>query len=256
MSKAADSGKVLEYIREKLEAEKLHFTLIDPEKQNEEKTAKIAKEASAAGTDAIMLGGSAGITQEKVDKAALAVKKSTKLPVILFPGDVSGLSKYADALFFMSLLNSRNPYYITGAQAAGAVAVKKLGIEPISMGYIVVEPGGAVGYVGDARLVPRTKPGIAASYALAAQYLGMSLVYLEGGSGIAEPIPKEMIAVVKKTIDIPLIVGGGIKTEKDASAAASAGADIVVTGTVVENAGDAGKVKEKIAAIVKAVKKT
>jgi len=251
---AAVSGKVQSYIRKKLENEKLHFTLIDPEKLDEKKTGMIAKEASQAGTDAIMLGGSTGITSENLDKAVIVIKENARLPVILFPGDVSGVSKYADAIFFMSLLNSRNPYYITGAQAAGAIAVKKLGIEPISMGYIVVEPGGMVGYIGDAKLIPRSKPEIAVGYALAAQYLGMNLIYLEGGSGIPEPIPKEMISMVRKTIDIPLVVGGGIRTEKDASAAAQSGADIIVTGTVVEDAGEPGKVSKKLGEIVKAVK--
>lgn len=250
------SGRVLDYILDNLKKKnKLHFTLIDPEKQSIERASEIAKHACEAGTSAIMIGGSIGLTQEEVDKTVASVKKSVNIPVILFPGDVSGVSKYADAIFFMSLLNSRNTYYITGAQAIGAMTIKRLGIEAIPMGYIIVEPGGAVGYIGDARIIPRNKPKIAASYALAAEYLGMKLVYLEAGSGAEQHIPEEMIRVVKKLLSIPLIVGGGIKSGEHAKRVAEAGADIIVTGTAIEKAAKENKVKEKISEIVNAIER-
>ena len=149
--------RVLSYISKLVAERKAHFTLIDPDKQSPERAAEIAELALSAGTDAIMIGGSAGIDQYNLDETVKAVKREAgKKPVILFPGDVSGVSKFADAIFFMSLLNSRNPYYITGAQAIGAPAVKRAGIEPLPMGYIIVEPGGAVGWVGDARPIPRS----------------------------------------------------------------------------------------------------
>lgn len=243
--------EVLTYIMDKLHEGPLHFTLIDPEKQSPAAAGDMALEAATGGTHAIMLGGSIGVMQSDLDSTILAIKKKTSLPTILFPGDVSGVSRHADAIFFMSLLNSRNPYFIMGAQVAGAPMVKRLGIEAIPMGYLIIEPGGMAGYMGDARLVPRTKPEIAVAHALAAQYLGMKLIYLEGGSGIKEPVPPEMISLVKSQVEIPVIVGGGIRDAKEAKKAAEAGADIIITGTIVEGSRD---VKKKIEEITEAIK--
>ena len=243
--------EVQTYILEKLREHKLHFTLLDPDKQSPDEAGEMALQAAQGGTDAIMLGGSIGVMQNELDATILAIKEKTSLPTILFPGDVSGMSRHADAILFMSLLNSRNPYFIIGAQVAGAPVVKRMGIEAIPMGYLIVEPGGMAGYVGDARLVPREKPELAAAYGLAAQYLGMKLLYLEGGSGIKEPIPAETIAVVKSQLDIPVIVGGGIRSGRDAKKAALAGADIIITGTIVEDTGD---VRKKIEEITRAIR--
>jgi phosphoglycerol geranylgeranyltransferase len=241
---------VLKYIMDRVQDGPIHFTLIDPEKQEPATAGAMAKEAAEGGTDGIMIGGSVGVMQDALDSTILAIKEQTSLPTILFPGDVSGVSRHADAIFFMSLLNSRNPYFIMGAQVAGAPVVKRIGIEAIPMGYLIVEPGGMAGYVGDAKLVPRAKPEVAAAYALAAQYLGMKFIYLEGGSGIKEPVPPEMISVVKSQVDIPVIVGGGIRDGKDAGRAAEAGADIIITGTIVE---DSKNIRKKIEEITEAI---
>lgn len=238
--------KVLEYLEKKT----VHLTLLDPEKQTPEEAGKAALSAFDGGTDGIMVGGSLGVPEEDLDATVESIKKNVELPVILFPGGVTGISKRADAIFFMSLLNSKNPYFITGAQAVGAPLVKDAGVEPIPMGYIVIEPGGAVGRVGEADLIPRNKPEVAAGYALAAQYFGMRLVYLEAGSGAEKHVPEEMISAVKEAVNIPVIVGGGIKTGTDARAVASAGADIIVTGTVVETVTDIeGKIREITASL-------
>jgi len=226
--------KVLSYIEETVKSRKMHMTLIDPDDQSPEKAAEIAKAAMNAGTDAIMIGGSTGITKELMDKTIKEIKKSVTIPVIIFPNSASVLSQYADALYFMSLLNSEDIEMLIGQQVKGAIYVKKLGLEPVPMGYIIVEPGMTVGKVGRAKLVPRKRPDIAVAYALAAQYLGMHLVYLEAGSGAPEPVPPEMVRAVKNEIDVPLIVGGGIRTEEQARELSNAGADIVVTGTIVE----------------------
>jgi len=151
----------------------------------------------------------------------------------------------------MSLLNSSNPYWITGAQALGAPTIKKIGIETISMGYLVVEPGGTVGWVGDAKIIPRLKPDLATAYAMAAEFMGMKLIYLEAGSGADEHIPEEMIRMVKKMTNSLIIVGGGIRTGEDAASVASAGADILVTGTVVENTSN---IKDKIRELVDGIR--
>ncbi|MEE8168179.1 MAG: geranylgeranylglyceryl/heptaprenylglyceryl phosphate synthase [Candidatus Hydrothermarchaeales archaeon] len=237
---------MLRYLEKESVKEPLHLTLIDPDKQSPKEAADIASNAFDGGTKGIMVGGSAGVFQQNLDETVDEIKGRVELPVILFPGDVTGISANADAIFFMSLLNSRNPYYITGAQAIGAAVVKKVGIEAIPMGYLLVEPGGAAGYVGDAHLISRDRPEIAVGYALAAQYLGMKLVYLEAGSGAAEHVPEDMISAVKGNIDIPLIVGGGIRDGKDAARVTRAGADIIVTGTTVEGAGDVKKTIREI----------
>jgi phosphoglycerol geranylgeranyltransferase len=242
--------KVEDYIKNALKTRKLHLTLIDPEKQSADKAAEMAKESVAGGTDGIMLGGST-TTSEELDATAKKIKKSVDVPIILFPGNISGVSKYADAIFFMSLLNSTNSYWITGAQALGAPIIKKIGIEVLSMGYVVVEPGGTVGWVGDAKLIPRNKPEIAGAYALAAEYLGMKLLYLEAGSGAGNHIPENMIAQVKKMTDLILIIGGGIRNRKDAYEVAKAGADIIVTGTVVEKSSN---IKNKIEELIHGIR--
>ncbi len=228
-------GKVEQYIHEKLEKEKLHFVLLDPDDVSPEIASKIARISEEVGVDGIMIGGSTGAEGEVLDNVVKAIKESSNLPVILFPGSQRGISKYADAIFFMSLLNSRNPFFITGAQALGAFQVKKYNIEPIPMAYLIVEPGETVGWVGDAKPIPRHKPKIAAAYALAGQYLGMRLVYLEAGSGAPKHVPADMIRIVKSVIDVPLIVGGGIRTYEDAKKVAQSGADIIVTGTAIES---------------------
>lgn len=242
--------KVENYLKDSLSKGKMHLTLLDPEKQSPEKAVKIAKEAIAAGTNGIMLGGSTTNSSD-LDATAKAIKENVEVPIILFPGNISGVSKFSDAIFFMSLLNSTNPYWIIGAQALGAPNIKKLGIETIPMGYLVIEPGGTVGWVGDAKLIPRTKPDIAVAYSLAAEFLGMKLIYLEAGSGAETYVPPEMIQMVKKATNLMLVVGGGIRTSEDALKVAAAGADIIVTGTIVENNSN---IKNTLKEIISALK--
>lgn len=229
---------VLKLIEERRkQGKKMHMTLIDPDKQAPEVAGSTAERAEGLGTDAIMVGGSTGVTQENLDRTVLAIKKKTDLPVIYFPGTAKAISPYCDAIYFMSLLNSRDPTMLVREQVKGAMVLKRMeSVEKIGMGYIIVEPGMKVGEVGKAEPVPRGRPDIAAGYALAAQYFGMKLVYLEAGSGAPEAVPPEIIKAVRKEIDIPLIVGGGIRTPEAAGTAAEAGADVVVTGTIVEQA--------------------
>lgn len=173
------------------------------------------------------------------------------LPVILFPASETGISRHADAIFFMSLLNSEDSYRISGAQRLGAPLVKEFELEPIPMAYLIVEPGGVAAQVGKAKPIPRDGVELAAAYALAAQYMGMRFVYLEAGSGAEEPVPVEMVEGVKGAADVVLVVGGGIRTSEVASDRVKAGADVIVTGTLVERVQDR---VEKIGKIVKAIK--
>ncbi len=215
---------------------KLHFTLIDPDPRKlsiSDVKWKVSK-AEKFGTNAIMVGGSTGIRKDYLDKVVRTIKKCSSLPVILFPNGLDGISKYADAIFFMSLLNSKDPKWISHIQAKGSLYIKKSGIEPIPMGYIVVAPGMKVGKVGKAILIDGRNKKLATEFALAAELMGMFLVYLEAGSGAYHPVPIDMIREVKKFISIPLIVGGGIRTPEQAVERLRAGADIIVTGTVTE----------------------
>jgi len=243
-------GNVEKYLLDKIRAEgSIHMTLIDPEKLSPQQASKIAENSKSSGTSAIMVGGSTFISQIHLDDVVKAIKSTVKIPTILFPNNITGISRHADAIWFMSLLNSTDPYFLMGAQVLGAPLVKKYGLEPIPMGYVIVGEGGTAGIVGKAIAVPYTKPELAAAHALAGQYLGMRFVYLEGGSGAKNPVPPEMIRVVKHYIDIPVVVGGGIRTKEQAFAAASAGADVIVTGNVLEGNDVGRKISEIIAGI-------
>lgn len=240
-------GKVEAYLLRLLEDKgALHITLIDPDKTSPSMASSLAKVAIKCGSAAIMIGGTLGVSERVMDETVLAVKREIKAPVILFPSNVSSISRYADALWFMSLLNSANTYYVIDAQVQGACIVKKYGIEPIPLGYIILGDGGAAGFIGQVRPIPVERADIAMMYSLAAQYLGFRFVYLEGGSGAKRPLPEALISRVKGAINVPLIVGGGIRTKRDAKTVVSAGADIVVTGTVVEEGRDVKKTLTEI----------
>jgi len=243
-------GNVEKYLLGKIADEgSIHITLIDPEKVTPPQASKIASRARASETSAIMIGGSTFVSGAHLDDVVKTVKRTVKIPIILFPNNVTGISRYADAIWFMSLLNSIDPYFIMGAQILGAPLVKKYGLEPLPLGYIIVGEGGTAGVVGRAIPIPYDKPELAAAHALAGQYLGMRFIYLEGGSGAKSPVPPDMIRAVKHHVDVPLIVGGGIRSREMALAAASAGADIIVTGNVVEESGITRKVSEIIEGI-------
>jgi phosphoglycerol geranylgeranyltransferase len=245
------AGRVEKYLCDKIEQEGvIQLTLIDPEEVDVKSAVKIATYVESSGSAAILLGGSTAVSTFHLDSIVREIKANVKIPVILFPNNIAGISRYADAIFFMSLLNSSNPYYITGAQALGAPIVKKYGLEPISLGYIIVGEGGSAGFIGQAHPIPFEKPELAAIYALAAQYLGMHFAYLEAGSGAKKPVPPKMIRTVKESLGVPLIVGGGVKSSREAVAAANAGADIIVTGTIVEEA-SLRKVRELIQSLRK-----
>src|SRR4030067_1035323 len=244
-------GPVEKYLLERIGAERsIHITLIDPEKVTSTQASKIGENSRNSGTSAVMIGGSTFVSQTHLDGVVKAIKHAVKIPTILFPNNITGISRHADAIWFMSLLNSVDPYFLIGAQILGAPLVKKYSLEPISMGYVIVGEGGPAGIVGKAIPVPYNKPELAAAHALAGQYLGMHFLYHEGGSGAKEPVPPEMIRTVKHYIDIPLIVGGGIKTREQALGAASAGAGIIVTCNVIEN----GDAKRRVSEIIDGIK--
>lgn len=246
-------GKVARYIREKREKEgALFFSLIDPLDHPDMDTAiNRAAETAEAGADIVLVGGSVGAQGDLLDGVVKGIKSKVSVPVVIFPGNISTLSKHADALYFMSLLNSRQPYWITLAQTLAAPTVKAMGLEPLSVGYMVVEPGGTVGWVGDANKIPRNKPAIAAAMALGGEYMGSKYLITDVGSAAPEPVPLPMVKAVRAATSNFYIVAGGIKTEKQVKDIIDAGADAIHVGTAVETAAD---VKKEIGKLVKACK--
>ncbi len=215
----------------------IHLSLIDPERFTD-RLASSLTELEGSGTTAIMVGGSTVGSVDQLDATVRRIKGVTSLPVILFPNGPGGVSRFADAIFFMSLLNSSTPRFLIRSQVKGAPIVKRFKLEPISLGYLVVgDSETAVSLVGQADRVPYSKPEDAVSYCLAAQYLGMHFVYLEAGSGADRPVDNTMVEQVVSALDIPVIVGGGIRTADQARALALAGASAIVTGTLLEREG-------------------
>lgn len=229
-------GKVEQYIADKSSSGKGVFMgLIDPEKQTPEKALQIAQVLEEGGADLVLLGGSIGAQGAVVDQTAKLIKEFISLPLHIFPGNVGNLTPHADSVYFMSLLNSKNPYWVSGAQSLGAPIVKQTGLETIPTAYLVFEPGETVGRVGEANLLPRDKPDLAVAYSLAAQYLGMRFVILESGSGAPAPVPPEIVRAVRAATDLTIVVAGGVKTPEQARALVEAGANCIHIGTQIEH---------------------
>jgi phosphoglycerol geranylgeranyltransferase len=244
------------YILPKIKVEgTLHVSLIDPDpiRQTVKEAGEMGKFAATAGTDLIFIGGSTCFDRSFIDKTILEIKTHTNIPIVLFPGSISGLSQHADAALFMSLLNSTNHYYIAAQQALASFTVKAFNMEPIGTAYLILEPGSGAGWLGDVKLLPRNKPELTLGYALAAEYFGFKTIYLEAGSGSEYSVPEKTIMLLKKSLNIPIIVGGGIRTTEDAIAKVMAGADLIVQGTILEETllKDQGK---SLAETIKAVK--
>ncbi len=227
----------------------LLFVLIDSEVSHLEASNKLAKDVEKIGASAILVGGSSATDQIEMAQVVKGIKKGIKIPIILFPGNVTGVVPDADAILFSSLMNSENPYFISQAQALGAPSVLKFGLEPLPTAYLVIGEGTSAWFVGSARGIPFEKPKIAAAYALAAQFLGMRFVYLEAGSGAKSSVTPEMVQTVRRTFNGFLIVGGGIKDVKTAQNLVKAGADALVIGTFLEKGGSIKKLQEITKAI-------
>jgi len=227
--------------------------LIDPENFTVRKAGTVARTVEKLGVSMILVGGSTISNQEHLDDIVMHIKRRvTSIPVILFPGNITGICRHADAILFSSLLNSTNTYFVIGAQAIGAAQVRKYGLEAIPMGYIVFSEDSSVGFVGQVRGIPPNKPGIAVMYSLAAQYLGMRTLYLEAGSGSASVIPPETITSVRKHYQGLLIVGGGIADKASAERAALAGADILVVGNLLQS----NRFERKLSEIVNGIRRS
>ncbi|MEC8839367.1 MAG: geranylgeranylglyceryl/heptaprenylglyceryl phosphate synthase, partial [Candidatus Neomarinimicrobiota bacterium] len=214
-----------------------YIVLIDPDKNSEKMLEEKISKINSSGVDAIFVGGSL-ILDNNCERRVAKIKSLSELPVIFFPGGISQLNKHYDAMLFMSILSGRNPHYLIGEQVIAAPIVKDLGIEAIPTGYLIVDGGNnsSVQFMSGSSPIPIDKPDILVAHALAAQYLGKKLVYLESGSGAKNPIPNQLVEAVNNYIDIPIIVGGGIRTPESAYEKVQAGASFIVTGTVIEDA--------------------
>lgn len=230
-------GNVLHHIETaKAEGRKLLAVLIDPDYgQDERRLENTVQNACMAKADMIFVGGSL-LTTAASGSCVELVKRWSNLPVVLFPGSPSQLNAHADAVLFLSLISGRNPELLIGHHVAAAPTVKAMGLEVIPTGYMLVDGGKqtTVSYISQTVPIPHDKPGIAACTALAGELLGLRTIYMDTGSGAERTVPPEMIAAVRKTVDLPIIIGGGIRDAKTARALCTAGADMLVVGTAFE----------------------
>ena len=242
-----------------------HATLFDPADQSPEEAALKAQVVIEAGSRMILIGGSTNTPEEKVHSMVEAVQEAIELrlwattqdtvededywrvPVILFPGGAHALSASADGILFMMLMNSRNPKFIVGEQIRGATWLHESEVEMLPTGYIICEPGGKVGEIGEASLLS-TEEEIR-SHAICAKGFGMNIFYLESGSGAASPAPPELIRAANSTENC-LFVGGGIRSAEQAKAAKDAGASWIVTGTIVEEQEDMNELRQTLSELI------
>jgi len=223
-----------DYILKKQNKEKLIVLLIDPDKHNDESLKRTVDIANKAGINFFLVGGS--IISKSINDQIAIIKYHSQLPVFLFPGNLLQLCDQADGILFLSLISGRNPEFLIGNQVLAAPFLKNSGMEVIPTGYILIDTGQptSVEYMSNTNPIPSNKPDIAAATALAGEMLGHKLIYLEGGSGAGQIVNTKLIREVKQNISIPLVVGGGIRTAKQACEIFKAGADIIVIGNIAE----------------------
>lgn len=222
--------------------------LIDPDKVNDQKMEVLIELSIKAKVDYFLVGGSLVISNY-LDDCIQFIKRHSNIPVVLFPGSPAQVSKYADALLYLSLISGRNPELLIGQHVVSAPVVKKSGLEIISTGYMVIDGGAptTVSYISNATPLPADKNEIAMCTAMAGEMLGMKLIYMDSGSGAKVPITESMIEKVSQSINVPLIVGGGIKEPEKAYLNCKAGADVIVVGNAIEK--DEQLISEMAAAV-------
>jgi putative glycerol-1-phosphate prenyltransferase len=212
-----------------------YVVLIDPDRKNINLFDQNVRVGNDSNVDAFFVGGSLMMDSKSNNRVA-NIKEVSEIPLILFPGGVGQLSQHYDAMLFMSVISGRNSHYLIGEQVIAAPVVKDLGIETIATGYILLDGGACstVEFMSGTRPIPINRTDLIIAHALAGQYLGMEVIYLESGSGAQLPVTKDVVMAVKEAINIPIIVGGGIKSPETASELVKAGASIIVTGTITE----------------------
>ena len=230
-------GGVLEQLKKaKSSGQKLLAVLIDPDLgEDEQLLERTVQNACMAKADLIFVGGSL-LTSTRFDECVQQVRELSDRPVVLFPGSPTQLSQHADAVLFLSLISGRNAELLIGHHVTAAPTIKALGLEAIPTGYMLVDGGRptTVSYVSQTLPIPHDKPGIGVATALAGELLGLRTVYLDTGSGALRTVSPTMIAAVRGAVNIPVIVGGGVRDAATARALCEAGADVLVVGTAFE----------------------
>ncbi len=208
--------------------------LVDPDKQDKVDLGRLAGLFNTYPPDLILVGGS--LIFSPIDETINLIKSEVRQPVYLFPGDVTQLSDQADGIFLLSLLSGRNPDFLIGNHVIAAPRLKRSGIDILPTGYLLIENGHStsVEYVSNTKPIPFGKTDLAVATALAGEMLGMKQIYLEAGSGAAKAVGIDMISAIREAVDLPLIVGGGLRTVDDARRAYEAGADMIVIGNRLE----------------------
>ncbi len=223
-------------IQDRKQAGKKSFAvLIDPDKVTKESILQYAEMGVAAKVDYFFVGGSL-VVSHNLDECIQLLKQNCDIPVVLFPGSASQVSRHADALLYLSLISGRNPELLIGQHVVSAPMIKKSGLEIMPTGYMVIDAGAptTVSYISNAAPIPSNKNEIAMCTAMAGEMLGMKLIYMDAGSGAKMPITESMISTVARSIEIPLIIGGGITTAEKAYLNCKAGADVIVVGNAIE----------------------
>lgn len=216
------------------------LVLIDPDRGSAEAAVDQAKRCCDAGVDALLVGTSLMMSNGFSEFVA-SLAEAVDIPVIIFPGEKAQVSGHADAILFLSLLSGRNPEFIIGEQVRSAPLIRSVGLEAISTAYLLVDSGRltSVEFMSGTKPMPSDKPEIALAHAMAAELFGMKMVYLEAGSGGARPVPDDIVRTVAHGVEIPVIVGGGIRSPETVREKTSAGASFVVVGNHLENNGSA-----------------
>ncbi|MBS1578655.1 MAG: geranylgeranylglyceryl/heptaprenylglyceryl phosphate synthase [Bacteroidetes bacterium] len=224
-----------QFVQKKHANKKSFAVLIDPDKVDNASIEQLVGLATEANVDYFFVGGSLVISTH-LDDCIRQIKTSCNIPVVLFPGSPSQVSRYADALLYLSLISGRNPELLIGQHVVSVSHVKKSGLEIIPTGYMVIDGGAptTVSYISNATPIPADKADISMCTAMAGELLGMKLIYMDAGSGAKKPITERMIEKVAQNIEIPLIIGGGITNAEKAYLNCKAGADVIVVGNAIE----------------------
>ncbi len=213
-----------------------YLVLLDPDKISDAKLIPFIRHCEKSGADGFLIGGSLLINGD-IDSFIEKIKIESSLPAIIFPGSINQISSIADAILFLSVISGRNAEHLIGKHVMASPIIKRAKVEPISTGYILIESGVTTTavYMSGSLPVPRNKPEIAAATALAGEYLGMKLIYLEAGSGAQDSVPDEMVRAVSEECSVPVIVGGGIRDPQTARKKVENGASVIVTGNFFED---------------------
>ena len=219
----------------KKEGKKLFALLVDPDKQDTNVLISTIEKAKLAHTDFFFVGGSL-LTNDRLDSCIRTIKSNCDIPVVLFPGDTMQVNNKADGILFLSLISGRNADMLIGKQVITAPILKQSSLEVLPTGYMLIDSGKptTASYMSNTIPIPADKNAVAACTAMAGEMLGLKLIFMDGGSGAKNPISEEMIASVKKSVDCPIIIGGGISNGEKAVANCKAGADIIVVGNAIE----------------------